>query len=281
MVAKGPKVVHGDDLLYRFFQSLLEDRPDLAPELLGRMYCTMGVWFPLDVYHDYPVLLPWVVRDHTCRGDKKKGEPDQWGSPNADGFLRDDNSLVKSLTRSLDIRAPGMSQLHGARIGTEFVASHVWREVKHPSLASRHPLLNSFVPNLVWLPSQVSKLTDREGEVMQRALQALAWKVYRTAPVAPHLRDIVDEAWDLIPQPAEIPVNVPELNTFISTERFRSTRRDRLRSVIAATELIEGGQSLPAKVVTKRYSEGLPRVEIAQLIALRSFLKRFDVENSH
>jgi len=43
-------------------------------------------------------------------------------------------------------------------MGNEFVASHVWRVVDHAEVKSRLPLLNSFVPNLVWLLVQVSKL---------------------------------------------------------------------------------------------------------------------------
>ena len=82
------------------------------------MVCAMGVWLPLDVYERFPILLPWVVRDPTCRGHKSKGIPDQWGSPNELGFLRDDNSLIKSLPRSLPIQSESSADLDGARMGT-------------------------------------------------------------------------------------------------------------------------------------------------------------------
>ncbi len=276
MVSKSSKVIHGDDLLYRFFHELLTEQPELAPEILTKMYSTMGIWLPLNLYYEFPVLLPWVVRDHTCRGDKKKGIPDQWSSPDQDGYLRDDNSLVKSLARGFMIEGSGMVHLHGARLGTEFVASHVWRKVNHASLASRHPLLNSFVPNLVWLPSQVAKLTDREGEVMQRTLQALSWTIYRDAPVAPHLRRVVEDAWSLIPEPDMEVGSFGELNTFIVKDKFLTTRRDRLRSVINALDLLEKGMPLTKKVVTTRFTEGLPTVGAAQRSKLKSFLEQFD-----
>lgn len=275
MVGKSVKVVHGDDLLYRFFRSLLTDQPEVAPNFLSRMYSTMGIWFPTDVYYSFPVLLPWVVRDSTCRGDKRKGIPDQWGAPDSFGYLRDDNSMIKSLARSLHIEGAGMPHLNGARMGTEFVASHVWRQVNHSKLASKHPLLNSFIPNLVWLPTQVSKLTDREGEIMQRILQSLAWKIYRHAPVAPHLRAVVEEAWSLIPGPSD-DVDVSErLNTFVITDAFLKTRLDRLRSVISALELLDENRQLTKKVVTTRYTEGLPDVGLTERANLRTFLKRF------
>lgn len=170
------RLVHGDDLLYRFFRDLFEDDSELAASIPSRMLIDMGVWLPLDVYYRWPVLLPWVVRDSACRGNRKRGIPDQWSSPNSLGYLRDDNSLVKGLPRSLDIASPRGTSLRGARLGTKFVASHVWREVEGSELASRVPLLNSFVPNLVWLPLQVSKLSDQERSPVQLALQGLAWR---------------------------------------------------------------------------------------------------------
>ncbi len=176
------KTVHGDDLLYRFFQDLFATEPELFTVVPRLLVESMAIWLPLDVYEGFPVLLPWVVRDPHCRGNTKKGVPDQWGSPNRDGYLRDDNSLVKALPRSLAVRGPKGSHIHGARMGTEFVASHVWRKVNAIDLASRIPLLNTFVPNLVWLPSQVAKLSDVEGGIVQQTLQAMSRAIYGTAP---------------------------------------------------------------------------------------------------
>ena len=138
----------------------------------------MAIWLPLEVYQHIPVLMPWVVRDPQCRGSKNKNIPDQWASPNEDGYLRDDNSLVKSLTRSLSVRGPKGSHLNGSRMGSEFVASHIWRKVDADRLASRIPLLNTFVPNLVWLPSQIAKLSDIEGGIVQQTLQAISRGIY-------------------------------------------------------------------------------------------------------
>lgn len=266
--------VNGDDLLYRFFADLFDEDSALASELPPRMLATMGIWFPRNVYYDWPVLLPWVVRDPHCRGNRKKGIPDSWGSPNPEGFLTDDNSLIKALPKSLSVVTPTPSPLSGRRMGGEFVASHVWRKVRHQELASRLPLLNSFVPNLVWLPSQVSKLTDREGSVVQETLQTMAWQIYRHAPVAPHLKDVVEEAWNLIPPP-ERSVALPPLNHFETTRRFFSTRENRFRTVLRALHRLERGQDLDEKVVTSRYTEGLPGVPRAERDAMRDYLLRF------
>jgi hypothetical protein len=270
-------VVHGDDLLYRFFQDALQDSPELFAAVPQLLIKTMGIWLPLDVYERWPVMLPWVVRDSSCRGNRLKGIPDEWSSPNAQGFLRDDNSLVKSLPRSMTVRGPKGSHINGARMGSEFVASHVWRVVRHEALASRVPLLNSFVPNLVWLPGQISKLTDREGGVVQKTLQAMAYRIYRNAPVAPHLADVVEEAWSMIPEPElqPAPVEPGDLNWFKASDNFFRTRSRRLASVIEALDAIEDRQPVADRVVTRRYASGLPLVDRTNRAALRTFLRPF------
>jgi hypothetical protein len=194
------------------------------------------------------------------------------------GYFRDDNSLIKSLPRSLSIRSPRQPHLNGARMATEFVAAHVWRTCNDGGdLASRRPSLNSFVPNLVWLPSQVAKLTDREGSTVQVTLQSLAWALYRNAPVEPWLETVVDEAWSLLPEPAA-PLegfDPEELNWFVSTDRFLSSRRQRLHSVIGALDKLANGQPIDAKVVSARYTAGLPGVSQAARAALRDYLVQF------
>jgi hypothetical protein len=257
-----PRQINGDDLLYRFFDELFrEDDPALA-HMPVRMLRTMGVWLPHDIYGSWPILLPWVVRDPTCRrsGD---GERDEWSSPNDQGYLRDDNSLIKKLPRALAIDAGGQRHLHRARMGTEFVAAHVWRTCTTAGvLATQHPLLNSFVPNLVWLPRQVAKLTDREGSLVQRTLQALAWRIYRSAPVAPHLQDAVDAAWELLTEP-EIelpPLDFGTFNWFVPTGRFFQHRDRSLATVVEALRELEAGRQPELRVITTRYAKGLPKV---------------------
>ena len=160
-------------------------------------------------------------------------------------------------------------------MGTEFVAAHVWRVVNHALLASRLPLLNSFVPNLVWLPSQIAKLTDREEGVVQATFQSMAFAVYRHAPVAPHLEDVVEEAWALIPEPVPLTKPVSDLNWFESTERFFTNRLQALESVVFALRTLSAGNPLLSKVVTSRYTSGLPNVALEARRQLLAHLARF------
>lgn len=277
------RVVHGDDLLYEFFQNVLsDDDPALiaVPQLLLQ---TMGIWWPLDVYRTIPVLLPFVVRDTNCRSKPSIGRPDAWSSPNSRGYLRDDNTLIKSLPRALEVDGPRSRKITGAKMGTEFVAAHVWRTVVGTStLASRIPGLNSFVPNLVWLPSQIAKLTDREGSIVQQTAQAMAWAIYRDAPVDPHLSEIVEGCWERLPEPERpiAPLDVMQLNWFRATPRFMATREQRIRSVVGALRCVQNGQSFPGKIVASRYTAGLAALpsDVAEHLAseLSGFLPRVE-----
>ena len=257
------RVVHGDDLLYEFFQNVIAEESEAFAAVPLLMLETMGVWLPLDVYAKWPILLPFVVRDPDCRSKPSVGRPDAWSSPDDAGYLRDDNSLVKGLPRALEIVAPKQRRISGARLGTEFVAAHVWRKVRGTeTLASRLPELNTFVPNLVWLPGQIAKLTDREGSIVQQTAQALAWSIYRTVPVAAHLVDLVEESWELLPEPTRAiqPVDTSQLNWFIATPLFMALREQRVRAVIAALRRVRDGLPPEGKVIASRYTAGLSSV---------------------
>lgn len=280
MAARG--VVHGDDLLYRFMRGLLSENDPHLSHIPESMVRTMAIWLPVDVYEQLPILLPWVVRDPTCRASAALGRPDRWGAPNRSGYLRDDNSLVKAIPRSLTVDGPRGSHLRGKRMGTEFVACHIWRKPHGwEDLASRHPLLNTFVPNLVWLPKQVAKLSDIEGGVIQETLKAMSWDIYRTPKTDGLVLPAAEQAWSLLPQPRLSIASVAheELNWFRSTPAFIAARRQRIRAVRAALERLERGLPLESKVVTTRYTEGLPEVPAAARAELKVFLSQFDIQS--
>jgi hypothetical protein len=108
--------------------------------------------------------VPYAVRDPHARKDHpRKGAPDEWGKPFPNGLFRDDNSLIKGIPRSLRINGVN-PRFNDARIGRGFVAAHVFPRLvgSRRKLSVRDPLTYSFVPNLVWLPSELAKLTDHD-----------------------------------------------------------------------------------------------------------------------
>jgi hypothetical protein len=275
--ARRRRKIEGNDLLYHFLQkTLLETDFDQFRELASRLVTELGIWFPSSTYRRFPLLLPYAVRDPSCRGNKSKGIPDQWGSPSDGGYFRDDNSLIKGLPRSLAIRNPANRLVHQRLLGTSFVASHVWRELAGGGHASRDPLTYSFIPNIVWLPSQVSKLTDREGSFVQSYLQALSTHIYRPVDLAPDLRRIVQPMWERLivrPDVTDLPLPDPAtLNYFSAGEAWIARRTRTLWLVIEALGEAREGKSPIRKVISTRYTVGLQQLPRPAIEALLEWL---------
>ena len=269
--------VKGDDLLYRFFNHVIVSEPELFEKIPRLLVLSMGIWFPKSVYKNMPVLLPWVLRDPSCRGKKSKGkvvETDQWGAPNGDGYLRDDNSLVKGIPKSLRIKSESYEYLNGKHLGNEFVAAHIWRENLSGTLASRIPILNTFVPNLVWLPSQVAKLSDRENSKVQNALKEISWSIYRDVALSAETKVIAENSWALLPKPTGVrDVLDKEVSWFIDTNPFMNTRRSKLQNVVVALEKLKNGEQVPLVLKPSRYRDGLSKVSVNKREKLLSDLR--------
>ena len=257
-----------EGLLYHFLQrELWDDDVWLFQSLASRLILRLGIWLSPVAYSRLPWLVPYARRDPTCRGNKKLGLPDAWGSPDDQGFVRDDNSLLKGVPRSMTVQST-LGAYVGRRVDTGFVAAHVWRRIDHELLAARHHLTYSFVPNVIWLPADVAKLTDREGSFAQQFVQALAVKIYRAVAVPASLEELVEEAWEMLPVPASIPPQalpeVSELNFFEPSPEFYLRRRRTFLTVASA--LHQGGAS--SKVVASRYAPGLHAVDPSVRTAL-------------
>jgi hypothetical protein len=269
--------IDGNHVLYHFLQKgLLQEDVWLFQMLTARLVASLGIWFPLRTYSVMPLLTPYAVRDSTSRKDTKTGRPEAWGSPNSQGYFRDDNTRIKGVPGALPIESR-FSEYNGARMGNGFVASHVWRKLTNDGSATQHPLTNSFIPNLVWLPTQVAKLSDREGSFVQTYLQAISKKVYRSARVSSHLQSVVAEAWDLLPDPSGIPLQglprVEDLNFFAYSDDFMMSRLKSIQKVQALIAHTICGE--PGPQVSKRYNEGLRLMPSEQLEPLNQFLLRY------
>jgi len=214
--------------------------PNEYGTLLTTLIDKFAVWFPTEVYAKVPVLLPHVMRDNECRkqvcnaGHRKTakgriGESrDLWSTPSPSGYLRDDNSLIKNLASSLDVAwaSPGTSI--GAR-KRNYVACHVW-----PMKTATDPWLNSFIPNLVWLPKPLDVLSDHEGHVVQVVLRARAQAQFdlshRTAT----------ELWKALPRvsPTE---GAPLQNTFRISPSWIEARVSKIERIAKILEMRAAG----------------------------------------
>jgi hypothetical protein len=276
--------VDGTNVLYHFLQKDFQVSNEEAFGLLfAGVASALGVWFGRETYSELTHLAPYARRDPESRGNKAKGLPDQWGAPDPAGYMRDDNSEIKGLHRSLRVSPARNKTYRGRPLGIGFVASHVWRtppsDQSELLLAARDPLTYSFIPNLLWLPSSVAGLTDREGSFAQRYLQALSIKVYRDVPVRPSLQAVVDEAWRRLPAPTGVPVealpDITELNFFEHSDQFVSRRRRVIASVRNALVDLSSGRVPSGKILHGRYDDEIARVDPVARMRLAERLALF------
>lgn len=256
-------LIDGNELLYRFFQSLIEIDEEIAIVVIKNLISTTSVWLPAETFYRMPVLVPWVVRDNSCRKktSKEVNVPERWGAPDSEGFLRDDNSLINKIPKSLKVQGPKQSPLNGKHLDTGWTASHIWREIGTDIAANRDPRLNSFIPNLVWLPKQIAKLSDIDGGLVQTALKATSWNLYKSTVFTGNLKSSIDSVWSMLPLPSDEQIEEfksIDVNFFEPSEKFYSARRDIFHNYI--TFIRDCTLQVPSKArnITRRYFEELP-----------------------
>jgi len=271
-----------DDEGRTFYDAVLRDLNDGAPaewkrRVIKVLIDSLGIWLPDNYYQGMPVIRPYVIRDPRCRQRMPGTNHDEWSMPDAHGYLRDDNSLIKAVVRAMSVAGWKVRIPDGTAITGGFTASHVWRMgVDYEAgddLVSRDPDLNSFVPNLVWLPTELSKMTDREGSFAQRYIQALSCAIFRDQTLPPGLRQKVDEIWRQLPFPGGIGVPLPDLGAlprFVACARLIENKIKDVNVVARAVDSVLRGETLPRGrgAVTARYSAGIGGVARESLNAL-------------
>ena len=243
-------------LTYHYLQkSLRQKNKPLFRKVVAGALTRLGIWFPPSAYSVLPIALPFAVRDAGCRRPI-----DEWSSPNEAGYVRDDNSLIKGLTQSFTISSD-LDEYSGRRRGSGFVAAHVWSRVGD-TYSTRNPATYSFLPNLVWLPSTLAKLTDIDQSFAQRFVQAMSYKMYHDVEIHEKLRPFVAHSWSLLPVPEFPKQRLPDINAlsvFRVPQSFLYTRVDRIRTASRALLRVAAGdgESIKGKVLHKRYTAGL------------------------
>ena len=228
------KRIDGDNILYHYLEkTIFSEKNRFTMELLERLLLDLSIWLPPIFYRRLPIILPYVIRDPSCR-KRKTMEMEEWGSANNEGFLRDDNSLIKGIVNSFSIESPKIDSYNRLKKGRGFVACHIWRLVKinnEEGLSNRHHQLNSFVPNIVWLPRQIAKLTDHEGSDAQRMLHAISHRIYSNIQMPERIAKI----WEHLPFPTEyskLEIDLKKLNFFQVGDRWINQRIKGLKSEI-------------------------------------------------
>ena len=267
-----PRRIDGGNAIYHYLQKVLIPRDDaFSRELVLRLVLDLSIWLPLELYLAVPVLLPYCVRDS---GIRKR----EWGLANAQGYLRDNNSILKLLVGGYAIHSPRFSAYDRVGRGRNFTASHAWRWVRLNGtrhLATAHPLAYSFVPNLAWLPAQIAKLTDHEGSFAQQVLQAVAWAYYAPARLAHPA--LLAGIWDgLQPPDLRLDLDLSHLNTFVVSPRSVTIRRNNLRKEIETIEnSLCAGAPTGKSPRSFRYLASLCTLPVEQAAEMRAWLRAY------
>lgn len=240
-------------------QALLASLPRAEPvddELACEIVAQVGIWISPRLFQRLPILLPHVVRDATARG-RSSPDGEQWASPNASGYLRDDNSLVKEAVKSLRIEAP-TSSYDGMCIGQGWVAAHVWQFTADGTRATLDATTNSFVPNVVWLPRALARLSDVQGSRFQAQLIWIARHLYGDVRFCPRLARIVDATWAKLPVPqATEPRTLGRLNLFELNDGWVQRRTLAIEQVRSALRRIGRPDDPALRLRPSRYRAGL------------------------
>lgn len=255
--------------------ALLEESLELQA-VIRTAILRLGIWIDPKIYVARPHLVPFAIRDAQSRSKANRLGTEAWGAPDDRGYFRDDNTLIKNWVKSFVVTSPEPAY-DGRRIGNGFVACHVWRGTIDGRPLHADPLLNSFVPNLVWLPSDLARLSDRVGSYTQRLLQVLARRIYGGCEFSGRLAEYVEESWRRLPAPSQPPeVTTDGLSYFSHDETALERQHGSLREVVAGILMVRDGQT--ERVYSKRYGVGLgglPRETLDQLLEfLRPYVDR-------
>lgn len=233
----------------------------------------LGIWWSPAVYAALPVIVPWCIRDRTCRYDHG---PESWGAPRSDGYLRDDNSIIKKLPLSLLISGPPESLYRGRKPWRGFTACHIWRDLPNGKFAGADPWLYSFVPNLIWLPTWLAPLTDRQGAEVQAVLQRTSIAFFGAVKIPEPLRAWTSASWSKLPAPGPgIELDTHHLNHFEPVPAFFSRRSAYLESFVNGCDAILNGRSLDRKLICARYTEGLPGLDHPDIRTFRNAMDNY------
>ena len=176
----------------------LEGNPGEFTSLTESLLQRLSIWWAPGGYARMPTMVPWCIRDRSARYDQG---PESWSAPRDDGYLRDDNSIIKKLPLPVWVRAAAGHPYANRKPWRGFTACHIWRELPDGQIAGTDPWLYSFMPNLVWMPSPLSALSDMHESHVQLILQRTSVALFRDVGCAPSVRSYSEYAWSRLPNP--------------------------------------------------------------------------------
>ena len=211
-----------------------------------------AVWIPTETFKKVPWLAPYALRKGRIRSDVRApgDKRDLWGFPNEDGYFTDDNSLIKGVFRGRGVR-PSVSSYGQGRFKRGLVCCHEWAGT------TTNPLLFSFIPNLVWLPSSLAPFSDAhlagEPHQVHKTLKQISSSRYRQLKTEV-AQDRVAEAWRSL-QSVELQTINHEQYEFEIDSQLIDLVEGRLSRITAFLEAIIERRDKPQRF-SRRYHAG-------------------------
>lgn len=231
------------------------DLSALKEEEIIDLIVKFAIWPETESYINSPWIARFAVRRQRHRTDERApgAKRDLWGMPDEMGFFADDNSLLKSTYKNLNIIGP-QNPYKTVKLSMGLVCCHIW------SATTSDPLLFSFVPNLVWLPKSLARFTDvykeRDIHRVHYVMQELSHRRYRELETRVG-NDDSRRAWNKLVRPSiDLPNNI-QLTEMKSEPSLSARVRTRHLRLSAVLEAAISGTPERHRRFSKRYHLGV------------------------
>ena len=233
-----------------------------------RFVLDLAIWIAPESYQKFPIYEPLAYRDQ-----KATGPPDLRGKANIDtALLIDDNSMIKNYAKSKVVFSKNISYYEGKKMDEGFWACHIWDRLDDGSLTNLDNRLFSFVPNIVWLPKELSRLTDHVP-IIKDVMKQLSLHLYRELNLKnPDLQRIVDESWSKLEKsgynkiiPLSALPDISDYNTMLIPDS--TINRKVKKNKKFATGLLEHGMGHPVPLDSQVHKFGKSISTITNLAA--------------
>lgn len=236
----------------KFTDILLNCNLDLKKKFYKECIEKVSIWLPIELYKKMPIFYPYSIR-----GRRHDETSDNWGAANDEGWLIDDNSDVKDLIRGKKIK--GTKQ----KLNKGYIACHIWPNT------TKIPQLFTFVPNLVWLPSPIARLSDNEESLFSKMLKQFSINhFYNIQCDKKEMHQIASESWELLFNQSlhdVININFNQKNLLISDldiQRLIRKTSSNITKIIEHVELLLRGKyvNLNERLIHSRYLPSLKEI---------------------
>jgi len=243
-----------------------------------RFILDLSIWIDPKSYVKLPIFEPLAYRDQNAQGP-----PDMRGKANPlTAFLVDDNSMIKNYAQGKVVSSKKIQYYDGRKISEGFWACHIWDRLEDNTLTNTDNCLFSFIPNIVWLPKELSRLTDHVP-IIKDVMKQLSIQLYGQLKLPNQaLQSIVDESWEkllksnhnqVIPKSA-LPA-IDEFNTMMISDSTISRKVRKLEKY--AVGLLEHGHGriVPPSSQVHKYGRTIVNTDVSAALALGQWLEGY------